>query len=136
MWPGIARTRDLVWRLVQTRSTPSTDGGRPGDAATEPVASVTADDVVLTLGRGELERLGTALQDLLGPATARPDTPARLELALEAAVARLGGSGHPSVSRRPAGLTTPEAWQVRLSGIDPAIGEAIRDATKRASLAR
>lgn len=135
MWPSIARTRDLVSRLVQTGSRP-VHGSAPldGDTVSAPIGSSVTDDVVLTLGRTELDRLGIALQDLLGPATARPDTPARLESALAAAVARLGGSGRPSVSRRPPGLTTPEAWQVRLTGIEPAIGDAIRHATKRATL--
>lgn len=137
MWPSIARTRDLVWRLVQTRAGPGHDSTPlPGDAATDPIRPDAADDIVLTLGRTELDRLGIALQDLLGPATTRPDTPARLEAALAAAVAHLGGTGRPSVSRRPPGLTTPEAWQVRLTGIEPAIGEAIRHAAKRATLVR
>ena len=78
----------------------------------------------------ELDRLGAALQAFLGPETARPDTPDRLEAALATAVARLGGAGRPRVTRRPPGLYTPEAWQVRLSKIDPAIGEAIRGAAR------
>ena len=137
MWPSIARTRDLVARLVQNGSRP-VHGMAPVDdgAADDPTGSRFTDDVVLVLGRAELDHLGVALQDLLGPATTRPDTPARLESALAAAVAHLGGTGHPSVTRRPPGLTTPEAWQVRLTGIEPGIAEAIRHAAKRATAAR
>lgn len=89
-----------------------------------------AGDTVLTIGRTEVDQLGIALQALLGPGTARPDTPARLEAALASAVERLGGVGRPRVTRRPPGLYTPEAWQVRLTRTDPAIGEAIRSAAR------
>ncbi len=60
----------------------------------------------------------------------RPDTPARLEAALAAAVERLGGSGRPRVTRHPAGLTTPESWQIRLASIEPDVADAIRAATR------
>lgn len=82
------------------------------------------------MGRADLERLVTALQALLGPDVARPDTPARLEVALAAAMQLLGGAGRPRVTRRPPGLYTPEAWQVCVTSIDPAIGDAIRGAAR------
>jgi hypothetical protein len=42
----------------------------------------------------------------------------------------MGGDGRPRVVRRPAGLTTPEAWQIALTGLDPAIADDIRAATR------
>ena len=142
MWPSLARTGR---RLLRVEST-TTDALEPAptDPAAEPDARpalapegpAVTDDMVLTIGRPELDRLGGALQALLGPGTARPDTPARLEAALAAAVERLGGDGRPRVTRRPPGLYTPEAWQVRLTRVDPAIGEAIRQAARGAGFAR
>ena len=134
MWTSIDRTRHRLRRLFEV-PTASTS---VADPVLHPVVEPPppAGDVVLTMGRPELDRLGIALQDLLGPMTARPDTPARLETALEAAVHRLGGSGRTSVTRRPPGLTTPEAWQVRLTNVDPSIGEAIRHAARSSAFAR
>lgn len=129
MWPPFERTR----RLLFGEPSGAADGERDIPTADGPVSPsdpTRADDVVLTIGRVELDRLGAALQAFLGPETARPDTPDRLEAALATAVARLGGAGRPRVTRRPPGLYTPEAWQVRLSKIDPAIGEAIRGAAR------
>jgi len=105
--------------------TPTTPG-----AASASDAAVSVEAVVLNLGRPDVDRLGVALQALLGPGTTRPDTPGRLEVALAAAVTSLGGDGRPQVTRRPAGLYTPEAWQVRLGTVDPAIAQAIRDAAR------
>jgi hypothetical protein len=129
MWTSLDRTRDRLRRLFEA---PPASVAAIGSVAEPPPS---ADDVVLTMGRPELDRLGVALQDLLGLTTGRPDTPARLETALEAAVSHLGGSGRPSVTRRPPGLTTPEAWQVRLGNVDPSIGEAIRHAARSAAFA-
>ena len=102
-------------------------------AADQPSA---APDLVLTMGRVDLERLVTALQALLGPDVARPDTPARLEVALAAAMQLLGGAGRPRVTRRPPGLYTPEAWQVRVTSIDPAVSDAIRGAARGLGFSR
>jgi hypothetical protein len=125
MWPTLARARRLLGR---------------DDAATqrtiEPVVAPPSDsgpagaDTVVSLGRTDVDRLALALQALLGPDLTRPDTPARLEAALAAAVTELGSAGRPAVVRRPAGVTTPEAWQIRLSGIDPGIADQIRGATR------
>lgn len=95
-----------------------------------------APDLVLTMGRVDLERLVTALQALLGPEVARPDTPVRLEVALAAAIQLLGGAGRPRVTRRPPGLYTPEAWQVRVASIDPAVSDAIRGAVRGLGFSR
>lgn len=129
MWPPFERTRRRLFGDVEI----SADGdsvGTTADGAAALAEPSPAGDVVLTIGRVELDRLGAALQDFLGPETTRPDTPARLEAALATAVERLGGAGRPRVTRRPPGLYTPEAWQVRLTRMDPAIGEAIRDASR------
>lgn len=140
MWPSIARTgrRLLGVGAAQSRVHGPAPADPTGDPTVAPAGDATApvDEVELTIGRPELDRLAGALQTLLGPGTARPDTPARLEAALAAAVEHLGGTGRPLVTRRPAGLYTPEAWQVRLSQVDPAIGEAIRQATRGAGFTR
>ncbi|CAN5542637.1 hypothetical protein BH20CHL7_BH20CHL7_11330 [soil metagenome] len=133
MWTSLDRTRHRLRRLFEVPTASTT----VADPVADPVPDhLPADDIVLTMGRPELDRLGIALQDLLGPMAARPDTPARLETALDAAVRRLGGSGQPRVTRRPPGLTTPEAWQVRLTNVDPSIGEAIRHAARSSVFAR
>ena len=111
--------------------TPTTPGAAP-----EVDVATSAEAVVLNLGRPDVDRLGAALQALLGPGMTRPDTPGRLEEALAAAVTRLGGDGRPQVTRRPAGLYTPEAWQVRLGAVDPAIAQAIRDAARGTGFGR
>ena len=85
---------------------------------------------MLAIGRPELDRLGLALQSLLGPDVARPDTPDRLDAALSAAVTHLGGVAQLRVNRRPAGLYTPEAWQVHIETADPTIVDAIRQAIR------
>lgn len=125
MWPTIERTR----RRLQ------------GGAAAEPSADATivvdgeggasTTTVVLSLGRPEFDRLGQALLARSGPGAVRPDTPARLEAALEVLIAGVGGDrGRVRVVRRPAGLTTPEAWQVRLTDVPPAVVDAIGDAIR------
>jgi hypothetical protein len=141
MWPSLARTgRRLLGGSPSADPTAAPDRVDPSATGADPLpvedAAARTDDLDLTIGRPELDRLAAALQTLLGPGTARPDTPARLEAALAAAVEQLGGSGRPLVTRRPAGLYTPEAWQVRLTQVDPAIGEAIRQAARGAGFAR
>ena len=124
MWPVPARARRLL-----RRSSDVDDITIP-----EPVDDVDAGapcpEMVVSLARPEVDRLAVALQGLLGPGTTRPDTPARLEAALAAAVERMGGAGRPRVVRRPAGLTTPGAWQIALTGVDPTIVDDIRAATR------
>jgi hypothetical protein len=89
-------------------------------AGVAPVPPVQVDpdeigDVVLALGRPELERFMTAITASLDPAMPRPDSPARLAGALSTVIERAGGCGHPVVTRSPAGLYTPEYWHVRLN---------------------
>jgi len=128
MWATLDRTRRRLLRVGApsdpTAAQPLPDEATPDDQA-EP-----ASDIILAIGRPELDRLGLALQGLLGPDVARPDTPDRLEAALAAAVVHLGGVGHPRVNRRPAGIYTPEAWQVHIEPGDPAVVDAIRRAIR------
>jgi hypothetical protein len=84
------------------------------DIAEEPVAT----DLTFALGRADLERMIAALAMVPGTEPGRPDTPARLEAAVGMAIARVGGQGTPVVTRRPAGLYTPETWQVDVIGAD------------------
>lgn len=133
MWSSIDRTRR---RLLRSGASPDGAGAASpelevtGGVRTEPVS-----DVVLAIGRSEFDRLGLALQAMLGPEVARPDTPARLEAALTTAVERLGGAGVLHVRRRPAGLYTPEAWQVHIETVDPTIVDAIRHAIREGAFA-
>lgn len=129
MWTTLDRTRRRLLRLG-TPSDPAAIESLVDPAIALDDRSEPAADIVLAIGRPELDRLGLALQDLLGPETARPDTPDRLEAALAAAVAHLGGVGQPRVVRRPAGLYTPEAWQVQLETGEPAVVDAIRRAIR------
>ena len=124
MWSRLARARH---RLGHDDTTGSLHESAPVTTADPAPAGA---DVVVSLGKSDVDRLAHALQALLGPGLTRPDTPARLEAALAAAVTELGGDGRPRVVRQPAGVTTPEAWQIRLSGVDPAIADQIRGATR------
>jgi hypothetical protein len=70
------------------------------------------------LSRADLERLISALTHVPGVEDGRPDTPARLEAALRVAIADASGCGSPAVTRRPAGVYTPETWQIEVLGAD------------------
>jgi hypothetical protein len=124
MWSTFDRTRRRLLGVAE---------GPPASAddtiETDPGARATG-EVVIAIGRPEFERLGVALQAILGTGTARPDTPDRLEAALAEAIVGLGAQGHARVARRPAGLYTPEAWQVLLIGAEPVIEIAIRRAIR------
>ena len=128
MWSTLDRT---YRRLVSVVVRPALEFSAPqkptsaADATAQPPA-----DLVIAIGRPEFDRLGAALQAALGPGTTRLDTPDRLEAALADAIARLGATGRPRVARRPAGLYTPEAWQVHLTAAEPAIEIAIRRAIR------
>lgn len=127
MWSTLDRTRRRLLRLAGLAVDRSVSTDHGALAAEDPGPT---SDVVIAIGRPELERLGVALQTVLGPGTARPDTPARLEAALTDAIAGLGTTGRIHVARRPAGLYTPEAWQVHLTGAEPAIEVSIRRAIR------
>ncbi|HEY7523184.1 MAG TPA: hypothetical protein VH720_05935 [Candidatus Limnocylindrales bacterium] len=95
-----------------------------GSPAAEPIPLAEAApvdvpcDVVIAVGRSDLDRLMGALVASLDPHMARPDSPRRLEGALATAIQRVGGHGTPVVTRSPAGLYTPEYWQLRVDGAD------------------
>jgi hypothetical protein len=130
MWPTIERTRRLLLRRPSP-SEPSVlgvvDGPDRDDATVE---------VLFSIGRAGFERPGTAIQTLLGPGTARPDTPARLETALVDVIERFGGQGYPRVTRRPAGVYTPETWHIRLTDVDPAVQATVRAAIRDGAFPR
>jgi hypothetical protein len=135
MWPTFDRTRR---RLLGSRPSPDRDLVIDPTGADAPLAASPATatvDCVLAIGRPEVQRLAGALQELLGADAELPDTPARLETALTQAIARLGGGGLPRVTRRPPGLYTPEAWQVHLVAVRPAVSEAIRGAIRTGGFA-
>lgn len=128
MWSTFDRTRRRLLRVTEgSLASGSAAASEPNRV--DPPAAATV-EVVIAIGRPELDRLGHALQALLGNATARPDTPDRLEAALAEAIASLGASGRTRVARRPAGLYTPEAWQVHLIDAEPVIELAIRRAIR------
>lgn len=150
MWPTLDRTRRrLLGAMPDAASSPAPsrlDAGPATATGRAPAAVEMTDaaddqepgatqDCVIAIGRPEVQRLAGALQALLGPDTERPDTPARLEAALAVAVERLGGGGLPRVTRRPPGLYTPEAWQVHLVAVTPAVSAALRAAIRTGSFA-
>jgi hypothetical protein len=134
MWLTLDRTRR---RLLGSRPSADRDLAIDPFDVDAPQATAPTDmvDCVLTIGRPEVQRLAGALQVMLGADAELPDTPARLETALAQAIARLGGGGLPRVTRRPPGLYTPEAWQVHLVAVRPAVSEAIRGAIRTGGFA-
>lgn len=116
MWPTIDRARRRLSGALLSAVPPSPPAGRP------------LEDMVITLGAVELDQLKAALQLFLGDAVERPDTPARIERALGLLLAHRGAPGKPRVLRRPAGLSTPEAWEIHLDGVDHATAAAVREA--------
>ena len=122
MWPTIARARRRL-------------SGASGSADASSSASPPLEDVVVTLGAVELDRLQTALQLILGDAVGRPDTPVRIEHALGLLLAQRGVPGMSRVLRRPAGLSTPESWEIHLEGVDHATAVAIREASRTGAFA-
>lgn len=76
------------------------------------------EDLVVALGRADLDRFVTAISASLDPHMPRPDSPARLGGAIETAIQRAGGAGRPIVTRSPAGLYSPEYWHIRVEGAD------------------
>ena len=127
MWSRFDRTRR---RLMRTAEGQPSAGPTPADGSIGIDPAATNDEVVIAIGRPEFDRLGVALQAVLGSRAVRPDTPDLLEAALADAIAGLGASGRTRVARRPAGVYTPEAWQVHLTGAEPVIETAIRRAIR------
>ena len=74
--------------------------------------------ISIAFTRPEKDAFATALAGRLGDDTPRLDTPARVASALVVVIDRAGGHGRPHVVRRPAGLYTPEYWQVSIHDAD------------------
>jgi hypothetical protein len=117
MW--VSKSLDRARRRILRP--PEADAVPFAEAAPEDVAC----DVVIAVGRPDLDRLVAALVASLDPQMARPDSPRRLEGALATAIQRVGGQGTPIVTRSPAGLYTPEYWQLRVDGADGATRSAL-----------
>jgi hypothetical protein len=124
MWPTIDRARRRLSRGAQ-EPVVSTVPAEPATAAGRRV-----EDVIIVLGQLELDQLRAALQQVLGDAVERPNTPARIERALSLLLTRRGAPGRPTVLRRPAGVSTPESWEIHLDGVDRTTGTAVREATR------
>jgi hypothetical protein len=124
MWDTLERARRRL--LGDDLSDPTPPHGIP-----EPDERT---NLAFALGRTELERLIAALGTLADTASGRADTPARLETALERAIAHVGGHGRPSVTRQPAGLYTPEAWQISVEDADRTTRSALERAIRNGGL--
>ena len=129
MWSTFDRTRRRLLGAAEPLSASDQASAGGGTIDIDPDAPA-AEEVVIAIGRPELDRLGVALQAVLGAGTTRPDTPDRLKAALTEASVGLGAIGQTRVARRPAGLYTPEAWQIHLIGAEPVIEIAIRRAIR------
>jgi len=128
MWTTIDRAR----RRLQGATAANPFAGRD-QTSTEGLATagaVPVEDVVIILGSFQLDRLRAALEIVLGDAVERPDTPARIERALTVLLAQREVPGKPEVMRRPAGLSTPESWEIHLEGVDRATSRAVRTASR------
>ena len=115
MWQPLARARR---RRARASIPAAGDGAGTGLAA----------DLSFALSRADLERLIGELEGVPGIDPGRPDTPARLEAALRVAIARADGLGTPAVTRRPAGIYTPETWRIHIQGADGRTRSALEHA--------
>jgi hypothetical protein len=120
MWTNLNRARRRLGG--DDVSTPTTE------VAPDPPAPRIVEDVVIVFGRTEIDRLRLALQAALGDTVEPPNTPARIEEALALLLDRADAPGRARVLRRPAGVSTPESWEIHLDGAEPASGIAVRDA--------
>ena len=129
MWSTIDRARRRLDRGASGTSTPAPDttsAQEPEPPTPQPPRKL--EDVVIVFGPAELDHLRAALEHALGDAVERPDTPARIERALSLLLARRGAPGRPRVLRRPAGVSTPESWEIHLDGVEHATGTAVQGA--------
>ena len=117
MWPTIARAR----RRIGLSPEPP-----PPAAPLWPEAL----DAVIVLTPADFDRLCTALAMSLGDPDERPDTPARIGAVLSALLGDLGTTARPTVLRRPATVSVPEAWEIHLTNVDPPTCERIREAAR------
>ena len=126
MWPPIHRARRRLTGRVVMSGDPATALAALHDAPAS--GGQVLEDVVITMGGHELDRLRQALQRLLGSAIDRPDTPARIERALALFLTYREAPGRPRVLRRPAAIMAPECWEISLEDTDRATVAIIRDA--------
>ncbi|HEV7605463.1 MAG TPA: hypothetical protein VGO15_10880 [Candidatus Limnocylindrales bacterium] len=128
MWPAIDRARRLLLRSPEPTA-PDDLEQVLDDAAMSPATPARpVEDVVIILGSQGVGHLRAALEDVLGETVERADTPARIERALAMLLVLRGATGKPSVLRRPAGVSTPESWEIHLDGVDRATSRAVRAA--------
>jgi hypothetical protein len=125
MWPTIDRARR---RLSGGSSTPADPPPTPGSVDVSTTIESAPEDVVIILRGHEIDRLRQALQRSLGNLIERPDTPHRIERALSIVLAGGDALGRPRVLRRPAGISSPESWEIHLDGVDRATATAVREA--------
>jgi hypothetical protein len=130
MWETLERAR----RRLFHDDLPVTSSRQPA-APPSGTADPASTDLTFALGRVELERAIAILVDGAGPDTERPDTPARLEAALRNAIERAAGRGRPTVTRRPAGLYTPESWHIEVAEADARTRAALEPALRRGGAA-
>ena len=119
MWTTIHRAR--------RRISGSDEATLPGDVEPDLPADA-VEDVVVVLGRLEIECLRHAIQRSLGDSVDHPNSPARMERALALLLGRGGSAGRPRVLRLPATLSAPESWEIHLDGVERTTVMAIRDA--------
>jgi hypothetical protein len=132
MWPTLDRAR----RRLSGAPAPASPSRSVDVADSEPLPPARPlEDVVIIFGSFQVDNLRAALEHVLGDAIERPDTPARIELALTILLARRGVPGKPRVLRRPAGLSTPESWEIHLDGVDRATSRAVRGAGRNGVIA-
>ncbi|MDF2735349.1 MAG: hypothetical protein K0S97_1972 [Chloroflexota bacterium] len=129
MWSTLHRTRRRIMRVGSERPLVLTAAAAEGTLGLDPDAEA-PNEVVIAIGRPEFDRLGAALQTVLGGRAVRLDTPDLLEAALTEAIAGLGATAQTRVARRPAGLYTPEGWELGLTTTDPIVETAIRRAIR------
>ena len=118
MWPTIERARRRL----------TGEPLRAESADPDAIPTPRLEDVVIIFSAIEMYQLREALEEVLGDAVDRPDTPARFERALELLLTTRGAPGKPTVLRRPAILTTPESWEIHIDGTDRATSRAVRSA--------
>lgn len=135
MWSTIDRARRRLDRAVTgtpTQPASGEEGEFAPETAPEPEAAPPVEreleDTVIVFGPAEIDTLRVALQRALGDAVERPDTPARIERALSLLLADRDAVGRPRVLRRPAGVSTPESWEIHLDGVEHATAIAVRSA--------
>jgi hypothetical protein len=133
MWTTIDRARRRLTGALASGSDPAKGGASNTSTTAAGSTPRPVEDVVIILGSHGIDQLRRALERLLGDAVERPDTPARIDRALTVFLTERGLAGKASVLRRPAGLSTPESWEIHLDGVDKATGKAVRAAGRTGS---